>query len=207
MKKGDVDYNSMILSVTNIGKMLTRRKVSDIASLHGKPPEEVIIDVLLASEGRAVVSVETLSEKNVQKAIQHPFSIVSSNGSGYSLDHGKTGDHVHPRNFGTFPRVFAEYVRAKRALSWEEAVHKMTGKPAKKFKLDGRGFLKVGNIADIVVFDPEKIADRSTMEEPYQYAVGVQSLLVNGILTIENGVYNGKRSGTIYRKPHSWLPW
>lgn len=207
MKKSDVDYNSMILSVTNIGKMLARRKVSDIASLHGKPPEEVIIDVLLASEGRAVVSVETLSEKNVQKAIQHPFSIVSSNGSGYDLDHVKTGDHVHPRNFGTFPRVFAEYVRSKRALSWEEAVHKMTGKPAKKFKLESRGFLKVGHIADIVVFDPETIADRSTMEEPYQYAVGVKSLLVNGILTIENGVYNGKRPGMIYRKPHSWLPW
>jgi N-acyl-D-aspartate/D-glutamate deacylase len=65
----------------------------------------------------------------------------------------------------------------------------------------------VGNIADIVVFDPETIADRSTMEDPYQYAVGVKSLLVNGILTIENGVYNGKRPGVIYRKPHSWLPW
>ncbi len=83
----------------------------------------------------------------------------------------------------------------------------MTGKPAKKFKLESRGFLKVGHIADIVVFDPETIADRSTMEDPYQYAVGVKSLLVNGILTIENGVYNGKRSGMIYRKPHSWLPW
>jgi N-acyl-D-aspartate/D-glutamate deacylase len=59
----------------------------------------------------------------------------------------------------------------------------------------------------VVVFDPETIADKATMEEPYQYAVGVDSLLVNGILTIENGVYNGKRPGKIYRKPHSWLPW
>ena len=207
MRKSGTDYNSMVLSVTNIGKMLTRRKVSDIANLHGKPPEEVIIDVLLASEGRAIVSVETLSEKNVQKAIQHPFSIISSNGSGYEIEHVESGDHLHPRNFGTFPRVFAEYVRRHRSLSWEEAVHKMTGKPAKKFKLEGRGILKVGNVADVVVFDPETIADKATMEEPYQYAVGVDSLLVNGILTIENGVYNGKRPGKIYRKPHSWLPW
>lgn len=207
MQKNGIDYSSMILSVTSIGKMLTRRKVSDIANLHGKPPEEVIIDVLLASEGRAIVSLETLSEKNVQKAIRHPFSIVSSNGSGYNLLHAETGDRVHPRNFGTFPRVFAEYVRRQRSLSWEEAVHKMTGKPAKKFRLEGRGFLAVGAAADIVVFDPETIADKATMEDPYQYAVGVEALLVNGILTIENGVYNGKRSGRIYRRPHSWFSW
>lgn len=207
MKKNDVDYNSMILAVTNIGKMLTRRKIADIASLHGKSPEEVVIDVLLASEGRAVVSFETLSEKNVEKAIQHPFSIISSNGSGYDLDHVKSGEHVHPRNFGTFPRVFAEYVRGRHLLSWEEAVHKMTGKPAKKFKLEGRGLLKVGYVADVVVFNPETIADQSTMEEPYQYAVGVKSLFVNGILTIQDGVYNGKRSGIVYRKPYHWLPW
>ncbi|MGB4943443.1 MAG: D-aminoacylase, partial [Candidatus Moraniibacteriota bacterium] len=197
MKQNGIDYSSMILAVTNIGKMLTRRKVSDIANLHGKPPEEVIIDVLLASEGRAIVSLETLSEKNVQKAIRHPFSIVSSNGSGYNLGHAETGEHVHPRNFGTFPRVFAEYVRRQQSLSWEEAVHKMTGKPAKKFKLTGRGFLTVGAMADIVVFDPETIADQATMEEPYQYATGVEALLVNGILTIENGVYNGKRPGHV----------
>lgn len=207
MKKSSTDYSAMMLSVTNIGKMLTRRKVSDIASLHGKSPEEVIIDVLLASEGRAIVSIENLSEKNVQKAIRHPFSIVSSNGSGYDLDHIKTGDHVHPRNFGTFPRVFAEYVRKGHLLSWEEAVHKMTGKPAKKFKLKDRGLLTVGNFADIVVFNPETIVDKATMENPYQYAVGVEALLVNGVLTIENGVYNGKRSGKIYRKPHSWFSW
>ncbi len=207
MKQSGIDYSSMILAVTNIGKMLTHRKVSDIANLHGKPPEEVIIDVLLASEGRAIVSLETLSEKNVQKAIRHPFSIISSNGSGYNLEHAETGEHVHPRNFGTFPRVFAEYVRRQQSLSWEEAVHKMTGKPAKKFKLTGRGLLTVGAMADIVVFDPQTIADQATMEDPYRYATGVEVLLVNGILTIENGVYNGKRPGHVYRKPHSWLPW
>lgn len=207
MRKSGTDYSSMILSITNISKMLTRRKVSEISSLHGKSPEDVVIDVLLASEGRAIVSLETLSEKNVQKAIRHPFSIVSSNGSGYTLEHAKTGDHVHPRNFGTFPRVFSEYVRRQHSLSWEEAVHKMTGKPATKFKLAGRGFLKTGYLADIVVFDPNTIADKATIEDPYQYAEGVSSLLINGVLVIENGVYNGKRPGTIYRKPHSWLPW
>lgn len=207
MRKSGTDYSSMLLSVTGVGKMLTRRKVSDIASMHGKSPEEVIIDVLLASDGRSIVSLENLSAKNVEKAIQHPFSIISSNGSGYNLDHLKTGDLVHPRNFGTFPRVFAEYVKKTRSLSWEEAVHKMTGKPALKFKLVGRGLLTVGKVADVVVFDPGTIADRATMENPYQYATGIEHLLVNGVSAIEAGVYTGKRPGKIYRRPHSWFSW
>lgn len=207
MRKGSVDYSSMILAVTSLNKMLSRRKISEMAVLHGKSPEEVIIDVLMASEGRAIVSIETLSEKNVKKAIQHPFSIISSNGAGYQINHGRTGDHVHPRNFGTFPRVFAEYVRNTHALSWEEAVYKMTGKPADKFKLEKKGRLKVGNMADIVIFDPARIADRATLENPYQYAEGVDYLIINGVLTIEDGVYNGSRPGKVYRKPHSWLPW
>lgn len=204
MKKNEVDYSAMMLSVTNLGRMLSRRKISDIALLQNKSPEEVVIDVLLASEGRAIVSIESLSEKNVMKAIQHPFSIISSNGSGYSKEHAETGDLVHPRNFGTFPRIFAEYVRRHRALSWEEAIHKMTGKPAKKFGLENRGVLAPGNVADIAVFFPGKIADQATLENPYQYAVGMEWLLVNGVPVIENGVYNEKRPGRVYREPHGW---
>lgn len=208
MRKSSVDYSSMVLAVTSLNKMLSRRKISEIAILHGKSPEEVIIDVLLASEGRAIVSIETLSEKNVKKAIQHPFSIISSNGAGYHIDHArKTGDHVHPRNFGTFPRVFSEYVRNAHALSWEEAVHKMTGKPAQKFKLVGKGVLKVGNAADIAILDPGRIGDKATLEEPYQYSEGIDYLIVNGVLTIEEGVYNGNRPGRVYQKPRSWFSW
>lgn len=207
MRKNEVDYSAMTFAVTNLGNMLSRRKVSDIALLQNKSPEQVVIDVLIASEGRAIVSIDSLSEKNVMKAIQHPFSIISSNGSGYSKEHAATGDLVHPRNFGTFPRIFSEYVRRYQALSWEEAIHKMTGKPAKKFGLKGRGILAEGNVADIVVFHPGKISDQATLEDPYQYAVGVEWLLVNGVPVIENGSYNGKRPGQVYRRPHSWLHW
>ncbi|MEP7162483.1 MAG: D-aminoacylase [Candidatus Moraniibacteriota bacterium] len=208
MRKNGIDYSSMLLSVSTLNKMLSRRKISDIAAIHGKAPEEVVIDVLLGSEGRAIVSLETLSEKNVQKAIQHPFSIISSNGVGYNLSQADSGDKVHPRNFGTFPKVFAEYVRNKKALSWEEAVHKMTGKPAQKFRLDKRGLIQEGYRGDIVIFDPETIEDRATMEEPYQYPAGITWVIVNGILTIEQGVYNGKRPGEVLRhKPSGWFSW
>ena len=207
MTKSGVDFGSMFISVSGIGKMLNRRRISEIAALHGQRAEETALDILLASEGRAIVSIESLSEKNVRRAIQHPFSFVSSNGAGYSRDHAKTGDHVHPRNFGTFPRVFAEYVRRDHSLSWEEAVCKMTGKPAKKFRLRGKGFLRMGADADIAIIDPERIADRATMENPYQYAEGVEYLFVNGVSVLEKRVYTGKRPGRLYRAKHSWFGW
>lgn len=207
MKKNDIDYSAMLIAVSSLNRSLSRRRVSDIAQAHGKSPEEVVLSVLEASEGRAIVSLETLSEKNVEKAIRHPFSIISSNGVGYNLAHAETGDRVHPRNFGTFPKVLAEYVRSRKVLSWEEAVHKMTGKPALKFRLKRRGLLQEGYAADVVVLNPETVEDRATMEEPYQYPEGISWVVVNGTLVVEQGVCTGQRPGEILRHRSSWFHW
>ncbi len=208
MRKKEVDYSNILISVSTLSKMLTRRKISEIAELQGKTPEEVVVDFLVASDGRAIVSMEVLSERNVTKAVQHPFSIISSNGVGYGVEHKETGDLVHPRNFGTFPKIFAEYVREKKVLSWEEAVHKMSGKPAMKFNLEKRGLLQEGYFADIVVFRPGEIQDRATMEEPYQYPVGISQVIVNGVVTVEQGKYLDKRAGSVLRhRSSSWFPW
>jgi len=208
MRQKETDYSQIVIASSTLSKMLSRRKISEIAALQGTSPEEAVLDFLIASDGRAIVSLEVLSEKNVLKAIQHPFSIISSNGVGYDALHAKTGELVHPRNFGTFPRVFSEYVRKEKALSWEEAVHKMSGKPALKFQLEKRGFLQKGYFADIVVFQPETIADRATMEDPYQYATGISSLLVNGSLVMEAGeLLSGKRQGVVLKRKKSWLEW
>ncbi len=205
MKKNETDYSQMLISVSELSKMLTRRKISDIAFLHNQSPEETVIDFLVASRGRAIVSLRVLSEKNVEKAVRHPFSIISTNGAGYLKDHGATGELVHPRNFGTFPKIFREYVREKKILSWEEAIHKMTAKPANKFRLEKRGLLHEGFFADIVVFRPDSIEDRATMEDPYQYATGVSHVLINGKLALEDGQVTGKRSGEIIRKKSGWF--
>lgn len=208
MRNKPTDYSSLIIASSTLSKMLSRQKISEIALLQGKSPEETVLDFLIASKGRAIVSMEALSEKNVLKAVQHPFSIISSNGVGYDVNHKETGELVHPRNFGTFPRVFAEYVRKQKALSWEEAVHKMTGKPALKFQLDRRGLLLPGYFADIVVFQPETIADRATMEDPYQYATGISSLIINGSLALEAGeIFAEGRFGHILKRKKGWLEW
>lgn len=208
MHQNEIDYSQILISSSHLSKMLSRRRISDIAVLQGKSPEETVLDFLIASQGQAIVSFEALSEKNVLKAIQHPFSIISSNGAGYSITHAKTGELVHPRNFGTFPKVFSEYVRKQKALSWEEAVHKMSGKPAVKFQLEKRGLLQQGYFADIVVFQPETITDRATMEDPYQYAAGMSFVIVNGFFAIEDGTLSSdERYGVVLEKSKGWFEW
>ncbi|HWQ60044.1 MAG TPA: D-aminoacylase [Candidatus Fimivivens sp.] len=199
MRESGLDYAGMRIFVSTLAQTAGSRTVEELAQTQHLSPEEVVVDILLGSEGRAIVSLEVSSPENVAKAVQHPFSIISSNGVGYSAEYGSTGNMVHPRNFGTFPKVFAEYVRGKRTLSWEEAVHKMTGKPALKFGLDGRGFLRERAKADIVVFDPETIADRATMDDPFRYPDGIRAVIVGGVVAAENGEWTGARAGEVIR--------
>ncbi len=207
MRKSGIDYASMSVLSSSLSKMLSRRRILDIAQSQEKYPEDVIIDLLLASDGRAIVSIESLSEHNIRHGLQHPFAIVSSNGSGYSLQSQSSGEMVHPRSFGTFPRVLGRYVRDEKILSWEEAIRKMTGFPAERFHIKNRGFLREGYAADVVVLDPSRIADTATEESPYQYPIGVDWVLVNGVPTITEGVFSGARSGKVIRKESKLFSW
>lgn len=101
----------------------------------------------------------------------------------------------HPRGYGTNARVLARYVREQNVLSLEEAVRRMTSLPAQKFELHDRGLLQPGFAADIVVFDPNTVQDQSTFEKPHAYTTGFQYVLVNGVLTVDNGKHTGARSG------------
>jgi N-acyl-D-aspartate/D-glutamate deacylase len=200
MMDDEMDYSKIVVSISPLDKTLTRRRVVEIARSQGKSVEETIIDILVASEGRVITMMEVLSEKNLAKAIQHPLSIISTNGSGYNLEHKDTGELVHPRSFGTFPRVLFKYVKSEKILSWEEAIHKMSGKPATKFNLTGRGRISEGNFADLVVIDPATIQDLAGAENPYQYSRGINWVIVNGKVVLKKGVYNGKKAGEVIRR-------
>jgi N-acyl-D-amino-acid deacylase len=200
MQANSIDYSKVTIAMSRFNKTLTKRKITEIAFSQQKTVEEIIVDILVASEGRVVTIMELLSEKNVTRAIQNPFSIISSNGAGYPVEHSETGELVHPRSFGTFPRVLGKYVREMKILSWEEAINKMTGKPAEKYGLEKRGVIAQKNYADIAVFNPHTVRDISSIDDPYQYSQGISWLLVNGKVTIENGLYNGARGGEVIRK-------
>ena len=205
LREEHIEYASAFLMASSLNKMIVRTNVLDIAKAEGKSPEEVILDVLLASDDRAIISFDTLSEENIEKELRHPFSLISTNGVGYAASHVSTGESVHPRSFGAFPRVLARYVREKKILSWEEAIHKMTGKPAQKAGLTNRGILAVGNFADLVVLDPETVEDHATLDNPYQYPSGIVSVLVNGKQSVSNGVYTGVRAGNVLRWKSSFF--
>lgn len=200
MKKDSFDYSKIIISISPLDKSLRRKSIAEIAESQGKGIEEAIVDILIASGGRVVTMMEILSSKNVEKAIQNPFSIISSNGSGYSIEHQKTGELVHPRNFGSFPRVLGKYVRAKGLLSWEEAIYKISGLPAQKFGISKRGLLKKDNFADVVIFDKNSIEDFSTNDNPYQYSKGIDWMIINGKVVIDDTVLTGARPGLVLRR-------
>lgn len=197
MKKSKFDYKKIGIAISPLDKTLSRRKITDIAYSRGSSVEETIIDILIASEGRVITSLEVLSEENVEKAIKHPLAMISTNGSGYSRDHSQTGEMVHPRCFGTFTRVLSEYVKKKKVLSWEEAIRKMSGLPAEKFGLKKRGLIKEKYFADIVVIDPDKMESPADKENPYQYSRGIDFMLVDGNVAISNGKYNGSKWGKV----------
>ncbi|KKR20193.1 MAG: N-acyl-D-amino-acid deacylase [Candidatus Moranbacteria bacterium GW2011_GWA2_39_41] len=200
MSESGIDYSKIEIAISPLNKTLARRKISEIATSQEKTIEDTVIDILLASEGRVIISLDVLSEENIAKAIVHPASMISTNGSGYADAHAKTGEIVHPRSFGTFPRIFSKYVLGKRIISWEDAVKKMTSVPAQKFGIERRGELKEKYFADIVIINRDEIRDMATPENPYQYNKGIDFVLVNGQIALQDGIYNNGRNGRVIRR-------
>jgi N-acyl-D-amino-acid deacylase len=131
-----------------------------------------------------------MDEADVRRVLSFPLTMIGSDG----LPHD---DHPHPRLWGTFPRVLGRYCRELGLFPLETAVHKMTGLPAHTFRLEGRGRLAVGFFADLVVFDPEKIIDCATFEQPKRFSQGIDSVLVNGRLSWEAGATSVARAGRL----------
>lgn len=221
MRENNYDYDQITIAMSPADKTFVGRKITDIAAGQRIIPEEIapkgkkklqpvpvkktsveeaIIDILIAAEGHVIAFVETLSEENMRMALKHPLSIVGSDGSGYNIDYAQRGELVHPRCFGTFPRVLGRYVREEKLLSWEEAIAKMTGKPSQKLGLSKRGILKKGNFADITIFNPRTIIDRATFSNPYQYPEGIEYVILNGQLIVKQGSQTGLLEGRVLKK-------
>jgi len=171
------------------------RMVADIARAENRNPYDVVFD-LVAEEGIGVVAILfMMGEEDVRRIMQHPLTMIGSDGiPGFGVN------KVHPRMTGTFPRVLGKYVREEAVLSLEEAVRKMTSLPAQTFGLKGKGLLKEGFDADIVVFDPATIIDRATYEEPNQGPEGIDYVFVNGVMAAEKGAILGATSGRVLRR-------
>jgi N-acyl-D-aspartate/D-glutamate deacylase len=148
---------------------------------------------LLFEEGGSVGMIGFgMSEENTSLVLSHPLGMICSDGSLYGPS--ATGN-AHPRSYGTFPRVLGHYVREKRVMSLETAIYKMTGLPARKLRLSDRGVLRPGAFADLVAFDPATIQDRATFSDPRVAPVGIDLVVVNGVLTMREGEMTGALAG------------
>ena len=137
-----------------------------------------------------------MDEGDVEAIMAHPQTMIGSDGRLVELGVG----HPHPRWYGTFPRVLGLYARERGVLTLEQAVRKMTAMPAERIGLRERGQVRAGWYADLVVFDPETVIDRATFQEPHQYPVGIDWVLVNGQITVEHGEYRDVRAGTVLKR-------
>jgi N-acyl-D-amino-acid deacylase len=169
------------------------RNIAQIAEMLDLPPEQAI-DRVLADEPSAVAIFFTMEEGDVRRVMDHDCSMIGSDG--IPSPTGKP----HPRLYGTFARVLGRYAREEGVLTLENAVRKMTGLPARRFKLEKRGELRDGWFADLVVFDAQRITDRATYEDPRQYPDGIDYVIVNGEVAAESGRQTASRAGRVLRR-------
>ena len=173
---------------------LNLEEISDVMNCD---PEDAAIT--LFKGGTVHVIAHSLKQDDVDKIACHPYVCVGSDGSSIRTEGPLSVGSPHPRSYGTFPRFIKQYVREKKMLSMQEAIRKMTSLPASRLDLKRRGSLIVNNWADIVIFDPEKIDDKSTFANPHQYSVGIKSVLVNGHIAYKDDIVNTEHRGKIIR--------
>jgi N-acyl-D-amino-acid deacylase len=177
---------------TGANQDLIGKSLIEIGAVRGKNPYDAAFDLLLAEEN-AVGMVDFYGkEEHVIRFLTRPEQNVCTD--------GLLGGRPHPRVFGSFPRVLGKYVREERALTLEEAIRKMTAKPAQVFGFERRGVLKAGNFADIVVFNPDTVIDKGTFVDPIQFPEGIEYVLVNGYVALKAGRYIRELAGKVLRK-------
>ncbi len=182
-------------------KPLTGKTLAEVMALRGTSAEETIVDLVIEDHSRVDTVYFLMSEENVRLGISQPWVSLGSDAAALAPEGVFLKSSTHPRAYGNFARLLGKYVREEKVLTLGEAVRRLTRLPASNWKLEGRGCIDPGCYADVVVFDPEVIADRATYDDPRQYAVGVTQVLVNGVVVISDGEHTGAKPGRVVRGP------
>lgn len=182
-------------------KRLQGKTLAEAARMRGKPPEEVILDLMLEDESRVDAVDFLMSEDNLRKKIRLPWVSICSDSASMAPEGVFLRSSTQPRAYGSFARLLGKHVREENLIPLEEAVRRVTSLPARTLRLQSRGELREGYFADVVVFDPQAITDRATYESPHQYAVGVRHVAGNGVLVLDEGEPTGALPGRALRGP------
>jgi dihydroorotase/N-acyl-D-amino-acid deacylase len=191
-------------------KQLAGKSLAEIAASRDQIWVDTVIDLLL-SEGPHIGQENSaflissiyfaMNEENVKRQLQLPWIKISTDAGGYDPAWARSGPPVHPRSYGTYPRVLGKYVREENVLTLEDAIRKMTSSVAARLGLRDRGLLREGMVADLIIFDPQTIGDQATFTAPHQLSVGVQDVWINGSRVLKNGRHTGATPGEIVHGP------
>jgi N-acyl-D-amino-acid deacylase len=176
-------------------KPLQGKTLAQVAKQRGKDPVETLLDLIVADQSRIDTVYFVMSEENVRKIMPLPWVSFGSDEASQAPEAVFLKSMPHPRAYGNFARLLGKYVRDEKLLPLSKAIRKLTSLPAQNLGLDRRGLLRPGYFADVVVFDPQRIADRATYEKPHQYAVGMRHVFVNGVAVIKDGEHTGAKPG------------
>lgn len=171
------------------------RRLGELAEERGVDPFVLTVDLLVRDGGRVGMIGFGMSEENTGRILAHELGMVCSDGGAFAPYGPLAGSSPHPRAYGTFPRLLGRYVRERGLLSLEQAIHKITGMPAAKLGLTGRGRIRPGAHADLVAFDPDSVRDRATFQDPHRYPEGIPLVVVNGVIALRDGEQTGHLAG------------
>jgi N-acyl-D-amino-acid deacylase len=175
--------------------------LTQIGAAMGKDPREALMDLVIADKGETACIISIMDERDVRTALRHPLVSIDTDSGAKAEDGPLSVSRSHPRAWGTFARILGTYVRDERLLTLEEAIRKMTSRPATRVGLQDRGVLRAGMAADVTVFDPATIRDVSTFADPTHYSVGVRHVFVNGRAVVRDGRITAERPGRVLRGP------
>jgi dihydroorotase/N-acyl-D-amino-acid deacylase len=190
-------HGVLVASLQKAGnKKYEGHRMDEVARMMGEDPLDALCDLLISEGGSAEAIYFSMSDRDVELAMKQPWVGVGSDGVAGAPEMTFLGK-PHPRFYGTFPRFLGVYVRAEKVLTLPDAIRKMTSLAAQITGLTDRGLLRPGMSADITIFDPMKVSDRATFENPTQYPVGIPFVIVNGEVVIDNGQHTGARPGRV----------
>lgn len=197
--RGAGDAKNVVLASCGFDSSLAGKSLADVTKAKGKEPTpenaaETAIEIQL--KGGCSAIYHAISEEDVERILKDPLTMVASDGGIPTFGR----DVPHPRSYGTFARVLGRYVRERGTLNLEEAVRKMSSLPAQRIGLYDRGLIRPGMAADLVLFDPAKVTDKADFLKPHQYAVGVDSVWVNGAPVLRGGKMTGQLTGKVLRR-------
>ncbi|MEP2668179.1 MAG: D-aminoacylase [Cyclobacteriaceae bacterium] len=194
--------NVLLLGFANDSlRQFTGKTLAEVAEIYGKSPEETAMDLVMADSTRVGTAYFMMSEENIKRQIALPYLSFGSDAGSPATEGVFLKSNDHPRAYGNFSRLLGKYVRDEKVIPMHEAIRKLTSLPASNLKIQKRGTLTPGYYADVVAFDPEKIQDHATFEQPHQYSTGMVHVFVNGEQVLAEGEHTGARPGRVVRGP------